>query len=362
MVLICGLCGWRSAVLALGKTQDSAESHFKKWQANSELPAELDRALALNPRYSAAWIARGLAAEAAGNRRTAETSLLRAAEADRGYLPGWTLANFYLRSGNVSQFWTWARRAGEMAYEPTALFQLCWRVSSDPREILERAIPPTPRARRAYLDYLIRSDRFEAAEPVAGDLRRTPGVADLDTLLHYCDVALERNRAAPAAETWKALARARLIPYPEEAALNNGDLASAPLGHCFDWRRKSVAGAAVSVDPTSREMLVSLSGRQPESCDLIEQYVAVQPNTVYRLRFRYRTRDLTLENGLGWSFLDAAIALAPSENGWSEQQSDFSTPKGCDLARLTLRYRRPTGAVRAEGSIVFARFTLERAE
>src|SRR4249919_78105 len=105
MLLICGLCGWRSAMLALGRTQGNAEVHYKRWQANPELVAELDQAVALNPRYSAAWIARGLNAEASGDRRTAAASLLRAAEADRGYLPAWTLANFYLRSGNEPHFW-----------------------------------------------------------------------------------------------------------------------------------------------------------------------------------------------------------------------------------------------------------------
>jgi len=369
VVLICGLCGWRSALLGLGKSSGDAEAHFKRWQANPEAGSELDRALALNPRYAAAWIARGLTAETAGDRRTAEDSLLRAAEADRGYLPAWTLANFYLHAGNQPQFWTWARRAGEMAYDPTALFQLCWRAANDPREILERAIPPARRARRAYLDFLIRSDRLEAAEPVAAELRGAPGADDLDPLLRYCDAALEQNRTPPAAETWRALSRARLIPYPEGALLSNGDLASAALGHGFDWRPKGVTGTGVFFDPAAREILVSLSGSQPESCDLAEHYVAVAPGTAYRLRFRSRTRNLPAKSGLDWSFLEArtdavvtSAALAPPENGWSEQRLDFSTPEHCDLARLTLRYRRQTGAMRAEGSAAFAGFTLERAE
>jgi hypothetical protein len=256
-----------------------------------------------------------------------------------------------------------------MAYDPTALFQLCWRVSSDAREILERAIPPAPRARRAYLDFLIRSERIEAAEAVADELGRGPGASDLDPLLRYCDAALELKLVTPAIKTWNALSRARLIPYPEGAVLANGEFASAPLGHGFDWRRKSVSGVAVSFAPVVREMLVSLSGKQAETCDLAEHYVAVQTSAAYRVRFRYRTRDLLPESGLDWSFLDAgsgaafaSVAFAPSENGWSERQLDFSTPVSCDLARFTLRYRRPIGAVRAEGSVVFTHFTLERAE
>src|SRR5579864_8560303 len=109
IAVLCGLCGWRSVRLAVGITPDSADYHFRLWQAEGEgtgqSSAELDRALTLNPRYSAAWIARGLEAEAAGDRKNAEASLLRAAEIDHLYLPRWTLANFYFRAGDLPRFW-----------------------------------------------------------------------------------------------------------------------------------------------------------------------------------------------------------------------------------------------------------------
>src|SRR5262245_19058061 len=94
--LICALCAWRSVLLGLGKLP-SAEAYFQR--------GEVDQALAMNPRYSAAWIARGLEAEKTGARQTAESSLRRAAAVDHGYLPAWTLANFCLRAGDEPQFW-----------------------------------------------------------------------------------------------------------------------------------------------------------------------------------------------------------------------------------------------------------------
>src|SRR5438045_2220049 len=147
-IFVCAFFGWRSARLGFGITPGSAVYHFRLWQERPELEGELERALELNPRYTAGWIARGLAKEAARDRGAAEASLLRAAQIDATYLPSWTLANFYLRGGDTEKFWTWARRAGGMAYNPSALFQLCWRASDDPREILERAIPATPAVRR----------------------------------------------------------------------------------------------------------------------------------------------------------------------------------------------------------------------
>src|ERR1700730_7708308 len=159
MALLCGFCGWGSVRLAVAITLESAEYHFRLWQAQEEkASAELDRALALNPRHAAAWIARGLEAEAAGDQKKAKASLLQAAEIDHLYLPRWTLANFYLRAGDLPQFWRWARRAAEVTYDPAALFQLCWRVSGDAQEILQQAIPDTPVLREAYLDFLVRTN------------------------------------------------------------------------------------------------------------------------------------------------------------------------------------------------------------
>ena len=380
IALLCGLCGWRSVRLAFGITPDSADYHFRLSQAEGEgegigqSSAELDRALTLNPRYTAAWIARGLGAEAAGDRKNAEASLLRAAEIDHLYLPRWTLANFYLRAGDLPRFWTWARRAAEMAYDPAALFQLCWRVSGDSREILDRAIPDSPALRRAYLDFLVRTNRLEAAEPLAGEISQAADASDLDRLLLYCDALLARRQAGPALRVWNALAGRRIVPYgaldPRTgASLTNGEIDATPLLHGFDWRPARLEGAMLSFDTGSREMRLSLSGKQPESCDFVEQYLPVLPNMKYQFRYRLRTRDLAAENGLGWRFFDVRtaeeLAVGPvpaSPGGWDDQTLTFSTPPGCELLRIVLRYARPAGSMRAEGGAEFTRLLLARAD
>jgi hypothetical protein len=366
IVPICGLCGWRSAQLGLGESPDSAPYHYKRWQSQPERSEELDGALALNPRYTAAWIARGLAAEMAGNHELAENSLLQASATDRMYLPAWTLANFYLRADDRPRFWIWARRAAAMAYDPGALFQLFWRVSGDPQEILEQAIPPTLAVRRAYLDFLLRTNRFEAAGALAQEIGRMAAASDLDLLLRYCDTALARRQWGAARAVWGSLSRAGLVPHQDDSPLTNGDLAKTPLGRGFDWRSSQVAGASVSFDPDSRALLVSLSGKQPETFNLVEQYLALKPGARYRFGFQYRTHDLPPESGLVWSFVEAntglefaASAVPISQGGWNEQVFEFSTSKGCGLGQVLLRYHRPAGSVRAEGSVDFSRFTLE---
>jgi hypothetical protein len=138
-------------------------------------------------------------------------------------------------------------------------------------------------------------------------------------------------------------------------------LAFPPLARGFDWRPAGVAGAAISFDPAAREMTVSLSGKQPESCDLVQHYVVLEPGANHRFRFQSETHGLPAGAGLTWSFIDAKSGAELAAFDISAQPGEFTVPPGCELARLVLRYRRPAGSVRAEGSIAFRDFTLERA-
>jgi tetratricopeptide (TPR) repeat protein len=337
MIFVCLFFGWRSVRLGLGIAPDSAAYHFRVWQERPELKSELERALELDPRYTAAWIARGLAAETAGDRRSAEASLLHSAEIDATYLPRWTLANFYLRAGDSEKFWIWARQAAGIAYDPAALFQLCWRVSDDAREILDRAIPRSPAVRRVYFEFLVRTNRLDAAELLADEFS-----TEVDLMLRYCDAAIANGRPAAALKAWNAV----------------GKQSALTLGRCFDWRAIRTVGAPVSIEGG---LTVSLSGKQPESCDLAERYLALEPGARYRLQCDYRTRDLPPGSGLDWSIIDAKTGAEFGAMPAGAGSFEFSAPGGCDLARLRLRYRRPAGEVRAEGSAVFQNITIGRA-
>src|ERR1700722_17960319 len=121
---------------------------------------------------------------------------------------------------------------------------------------------------------------------------------------------LARRQAAPTLQVWNALAargvipRGALGPRPG-ASLTNGELAAAPLLRGFDWRLSRVEGSALSFDTGSREMSLSLSGKQPESCDFVEQYLPVLPNVKYHFRYSYRTQDLAADTGVAWILVDA---------------------------------------------------------
>src|SRR5450631_2222523 len=67
----------------------------------------------LTPLASAPRLRLGLAAEVRGDFDAAERWLLDASKVDHQFEPRWTLANYYFRRQNASEFWKWMRTALE---------------------------------------------------------------------------------------------------------------------------------------------------------------------------------------------------------------------------------------------------------
>ena len=150
-------------------------------------PKEVRAAVRLNPRLSSAWIHLGLDAEADGNLHEAETDLLRAANVDHLYLPAWTLANFYFRRGDASNFWPWAKRSADLTYDDyRPLLRLADALETSPPLVVMQLGSGAPLL-RAYLDILINAHRLDAAREVAGLLATRHDPADRDRLAAFSE-------------------------------------------------------------------------------------------------------------------------------------------------------------------------------
>jgi tetratricopeptide (TPR) repeat protein len=304
--------------------------------------ALLERAARLNPLASEPRIRLGLAAETRGDFAAAEKWLLDAARVDHQYEPRWTLANFYFRQERESDFWKWLHQALAVSYGDRRLaFDLAWRVSQDPAEILTRAIPPDHDVGRAYLDYVMDRHR-DAAGSAALPLAAMHDPADLPALEAACDALIDAGKTAEAQTLWRALGHA------PAALLANGGFTEEPRGHGFDWRPIESAGvrhASLAETPGHR---VSLSGKQAEACDLLLQYVALAPGRRYRLHWDARTVDLASPSGIEWAVGNTTGAVE-SAKAWRDGSAVFTAPTG--LLPVKLRYRRPAGQPRAEGAV-----------
>lgn len=310
----------------------------------------LQEIAALNPRASAPRIKLGLAAELRGDTAAAERWLLEAFSVDRQFETRWTLANFYFRQGRPREFWTWMKSALEMSYgDRGAAFDLCWQMTSDPNEILERAIPDRREVASVYLAYLLNRHRRAAVAGAADRLAKLRTADDLPLLYAAIDTLLDAGQTRAAADLWHALGN----PRPD--GVTHPDFEEPRTGHGFDWIFTDISGVthlALDTPPSHR---IRFSGRQPESCELLRQVVGgLRAGVAYTLHWEARTQGIDSPTGLEWRIGSRAGEVAASDD-WSAGQMAF-TPDS-DHAVLVLIYRRPGGEVRTEGSIDLRKVT-----
>jgi tetratricopeptide (TPR) repeat protein len=331
----------------------------------------LRRAVALNPMDARSWVDLALRYETDGDPSQAERCLLRAADADHTYLPGWSLANFYFRQDDTQRFWLWARKAARMLYgDPAPLFRLAGAVDED-ANLIERLNLRNPDLRADYLNYVLARDRVDLIHPVSQRLLIDGRKEDVPLLLAACDRLLDLQRVGEAIEVWNRLSGSKQIPYgpvnAPAAALTNGSFSSPVSSHGFDWRVPDIEGVSTANEDEPGGLRLTFSGRQPESCVPLSQLVPVIENAHYEVQYRYSTSGIADGSGLSWNleFTDvrqAAVVTAqvPSDQRETTRTAPFDTPPGCHLIRLSLAYRRAPGTTRIEGRIVLRQVRLRR--
>jgi hypothetical protein len=310
----------------------------------------LEEIAALNPRSSAPRIRLGLAAELRGDTTRAERWLQEAYSVDRQYETRWTLANFYLRQGRRDEFWTWMRSALEMSYgDRAAAFDLCWQMSTDPDEILSRAIPDRREVVASYLAYILNQHKQAAIAGAALRLAKMRIPDDLPLLYAAADNILYAGQAGEAADLWQALGNLR----PE--GITHPNFEEPRTGHGFDWTFAETPGVTHQSLEGHR---IRFSGRQPESCELLRQVLGgLRAGATYTLRWEARTQGMASPTGLEWRIASRTVTIAAGED-WTAGTLAFMPDS--DHTVLVLTYRRPEGQVRTEGQIDLRRVTSSR--
>jgi tetratricopeptide (TPR) repeat protein len=302
--------------------------------------ALLELAARVNPLASAPRIRLGLAAETRGDFPVAEKWLLDAARVDHQFEPRWTLANFYFRRERPGEFWKWIRSALQVSYGDRRLaFDLCWRMTQNADEVLARAIPDQHDVLVAYL-YYVADQRHDAVGPAALKLATLRDRSDLPQLESACDLLIDNGKIGEARELWKQMGHA------QTPLIDNGDFAAESSGHGFDWRPAHMAGVTDLPLPGAYRIL--FSGGQPESCELLRHFVALEPGKSYTLRWETRTQGLTSPTGIDWTAGVAHGVVEPAQD-WHGGAISFKAAAA--LLPIALRYQRPTGQARAEGSV-----------
>lgn len=331
-------------------------------EAGGDTLADLQHAVECNPDDSHARILLALENEGQGNKSLARELFYEATQVDHGFVPAWSLANFYLRRGETDLFFTWMRKALSVAFfDIRTAFYLCWKVSNDKERILS-VIPHKEQLLLMYVNWLDATHRTLAAYDastllsLSSEQRTSPNI-----LLSLCNSLIEEGDGWQAVAIWNRLSKKGLIAggevHPESGhAIVNGGFSSYPIDNGLDWRFGSSNG--ISVSPSPPGIRVSLDGNQPETCELLSQYVVLEPGKSYVLAYKYETSFLGNSTSLQWHLRDAATnrelltGLPPIKNNTlEEQQFTFTFSSHAPLARIMLVSQREYGEMRAEGSI-----------
>jgi hypothetical protein len=387
--LLC-VHGAFAAHLALDPSRESAEQAVRDEPTNPEfyvrlahafpagaIPA-MRRAVTLNPLNSDLWMEFADIAEQQNDPLLAEQCLLKAIGLDRTFAPRWALEEFYYRRKDATRFWPAMRAALATSYDDvTILFDDCWAMAPDPRTILSAAVPHRPDVQSQYLKYLLGKNRLDLAMPVADLVLPVATHETVPVLLQYCDLALSSHRTAPALAVWNSLASRNLIGLPSfrpgsAATISNPDFSRPLLSQAFDWNLASPPRVFVSREGDPATIRIAFSGKQPESCALLSQWVPLTPQRTYWFHTSYSTDGLPPDTGITWQMLDPItggdlLSGAAKLTGATRQFTvrhdaqdgfPFTTPPGVSLARLVLNYQRLTGTVRIEGAVILHRVEL----
>ena len=199
---------------------------------------------------------------------------------------------------------------------------------------------------------------MDAAVTAAERLLPDSGPDDAPALVACCDRLLEVRSIGPAIHLWNGLAARKLIAAPpaRPEALVNGDFATEPTQHGFDWFVNPLEGVRASLDTPAG--LRHLSFRQttgtlrdPAPVRAGQAGAAVRlPHSPARFLLCGRNRA-TL----------AGVRAGPDRRVYGPVPGHGCVhhAAGADLVRLALIYERAPGTTRPEGEVWLERARLE---
>jgi hypothetical protein len=214
------------------------------------------------------------------------------------------------------------------------------------------------------MNYLFQGNQTADATALAIELAPAAADAEVNLFLGVIDRLLQDAMSAEALRVWNALAergriaRGTLHPGAGNVVTNSG-FTDQTYARGFDWRIPRTNSVFVTQAPGA--WVISLTGSQPERCDLLRQFVPLEPGRTYRFQARYRARPEGTggeirNSGLSWrvraadgSVLGESGALATE--GAGESQFEFAAPQGVRGAWVILEFERSSGSVRMAGSL-----------
>lgn len=337
---------------------------------------QLREAVHINPTFSQAWMAMGLQAEAAGKKQEAEQLLLKAAALDRQFKPAWTLANFYVRTGETAKLWPRLAYAVDVTTQPglgyfdiAPMLDLAKAAGADSKT-LQSLLPHRDTVYKYYFFYLLGEQQPQQAMEVFDAALRAADPASEGERWQFArfDEMLYRSgKTTESAAVWNRLVEQHLIAstllHPEKGeGIANPDFSQPFEPAPFGWRLPERNLTATVWSPGS--VWFEFNGQQPESVEMLTKNLAVLPNRDYSVTWRAVSEGLTLaptQDGLKLLFLADGKQLEAKCSAFLAQTGSgctFRTNGDTSALRMMLIYERQPGTVRLRGGMRLTGFNM----
>jgi hypothetical protein len=326
-------------------------AHYQQFNLEQpDLLASLEsyqKAVALNPGYTEAWLDLGTAYELDGNMAAAQDAFLRAkktypASAD----VAWRYGNFLLRQGTLPEAFAELRLA--LQADPRragAVFSRVYRADPDIDAILKDLLPPLP---AVYVDAIaeaVDSQQLAVAQTMWMRLMKLNPHLQLWQFEKFVG-ALQAHRDYDAArQVWDQGTSTMNLPpliQPRDSVLWDPSFESGLNNISFAWFFRSLAeGVHTEIDTNEKlsgkqSLRLTFDGKHNPGADIACATGVVTPGTKYLFSGWVKTRNITGDQGVRfhlWSGGNTQIPLAATREihgttPWTSIEQDWTAAPG----------------------------------
>ena len=196
--------------------------HFQQFnlEESNAARAELDfrTAIALNPKYTEAWLDLGTTYEWEGNTKGAREAFLQAKNSYPSSAEvAWRYGNFLLREGNLPKAYAELQLAVRLDPKRAAIaFSRCYRANPDIDTILKEALPVDPTVYIEVLGEAARSKQLAVAQTVWDRLLLMHPRLHFQDFDPYVSELLAAGRATDARRVWDEGVATMTLPALEQ--------------------------------------------------------------------------------------------------------------------------------------------------
>lgn len=322
------------------------------------------------------WIELGRAYEQAERSEDAEKAFRRAVELAPAYtFPHWQIGNFYLRQDRVDEAFAHLTNATEKSYVyREQVFALAWDYfNKDPKRV-EQVAADTPETRVTLAAFYSQrgaaADALRVWKTVPEDVRarNLPIVKNITQRLYEKrffreTVEFARESGIDTEAQFETVSNAGFEKFfaDSEATIFGWKINRS------DSRLEILPDSSVRTEG-QRSLKMNFKGFNRAELDNVNQIVAVQPGTKYRLSLMLRTENLRSSGEPVLAVVDAnhdvLIAKSPrfptGSNDWQPFSVEFTVPENCDGISIRT-HREPCGeGCLINGIVWYDAFKLER--